>query len=117
MILPAQCAFMRDITRTQSAPNMTKLKSPSVTPALVDAVMAERIIALGQRIRSARMHRKWRQVDLAERTRLSRSTIEAIGRGESGTPIGGTLQVLWVMGLDRELGWLRIPGWSGKGLR
>ncbi|MDB5822837.1 MAG: hypothetical protein JWR21_1541 [Herminiimonas sp.] len=95
---------------------MAKLKSRSHRPALADSTMVERIVTLGQRIRAARMHRQWRQVDLAERTGLSRSTIEAIERGEPGTAIGGYLQVLWVMGLDRELDLVADPGLDREGL-
>lgn len=95
---------------------MAKPKPPSGTPAIGDAVMAERIVALGQRIRAARMHRQWRQVDLAERAGLSRSTIEAIERGEMGTAIGAYLQVLWTMGLDRELDLIADPGLDREGL-
>jgi transcriptional regulator with XRE-family HTH domain len=62
-----------------------------------------RLESLGIRIRDARLHRKLRQVDLAERTGLSRSTIEAIERGSADTSIGAYARVLWVMGLDREI--------------
>ena len=62
-----------------------------------------RLAALGARIRDARLHRKLRQVDLAERAGLSRSTIEAIERGSADTAIGAFARALWVMGLDREL--------------
>lgn len=62
-----------------------------------------RLRGLGTRIRDARLHRKLRQVDLAERTGLSRSTIEAIERGSPETAMGAYARVLWVMGLDREI--------------
>ena len=62
-----------------------------------------RLEALGTRIRDARLHRKLRQVDLAERAGVSRSTIEAIERGSAETAIGAFARVLWVMGLDREI--------------
>lgn len=58
---------------------------------------------LGARIRDARLRRKFRQVDLATRTKLSRSTIEAIERGSPDTAIGAYARALWVMGLDREI--------------
>jgi transcriptional regulator with XRE-family HTH domain len=106
---------MLDIKRTL-ANSMYKAKPPPGTPVLVNAVMAERIVALGQRIRAARMHRQWRQVDLAERAGLSRSTIEAIERGEPGTAIGAYVQVLWTMGLDRELDLVADPGLDREGL-
>ncbi|MGE4240502.1 helix-turn-helix domain-containing protein [Ramlibacter sp.] len=65
-------------------------------------ILVERIAALGARIRSARQHRQLRQIDLAERTGLSRSTIEAIEKGSFETGIGAYARALWVMGLDGE---------------
>ena len=62
-----------------------------------------RLESLGHRLREARARRKLRQVDLAERAGLSRSTIEAIEYGNPDTSIGAYARVLWVMGLDREL--------------
>lgn len=77
------------MTRSATAPLPPEVKS--------------RVEALGLRIRDARVHRKLRQVDLAESTGLSRSTIEAIERGSPETSFGAYARVLWVMGLDREL--------------
>ncbi len=66
-------------------------------------------MALGQRVREARQRRKLRQVDLAERAGLSRSTIEAIERGGPDTAIGAYGRALWVMGLDKEIDLLADP--------
>ncbi|MBC5768324.1 helix-turn-helix domain-containing protein [Ramlibacter albus] len=65
--------------------------------------VAARIAGLGARIKEARQRRNLRQVDLAERTGLSRSSIEAIERGSADTSIGSFVRALWVLGLDREL--------------
>jgi len=73
------------------------------TPSPLAPQLATRLTALGLRIRDARLHRKLRQIDLAERAGVSRSTIEAIERGSPETAIGAYGRVLWVMGLDREL--------------
>jgi transcriptional regulator with XRE-family HTH domain len=75
-----------------------------------------RLVALGNRIKLARLHRKWRQRDLVDKSGLSRSTIEAIERGEPGTSIVSYLHVLWLMGLDRELDILADPGLDREGL-
>src|SRR5206468_12933174 len=74
-----------------------------------------RLEAFGLRIRDARLHRQLRQVDLAERTGLSRSTIEAIERGSADTAIGAFARVLWVMGLDRELDVVADPALDQHG--
>lgn len=70
---------------------------------------------LGARIRDARLHRKLRQVDLAERAGVSRSTIEAIERGSADTSIGAYARVLWVMGLDREMDVVADPAFDQEG--
>lgn len=76
---------------------------PRSVAAPLPPELKSRLEALGTRIRDARRHRKFRQIDLAERTHMSRSTIEAIERGSPDTAIGAYARALWVMGLDREL--------------
>jgi transcriptional regulator with XRE-family HTH domain len=71
---------------------------------------------LGARIREARVHRRLRQQDVAEKARVSRGTIEAVESGEPGTSIGTYIQVLWVLGLDRELELVADPGIDREGL-
>ncbi len=71
---------------------------------------------LGLRIRHARLQRQWRQVDLAKRSDLSRTAIEAIERGEPTTSIGTYIRVLWAMGLNREVDLLADPGLDRDGL-
>lgn len=78
--------------------------------------MLDRIRALGKRIKQARIHRKWRQADLVNRSGLSRSTIESIERGAPGTSISSYFHVLWIMGLDRELEIIADPGLDREGL-
>ena len=90
---------------------LTGLNSKTVSPDKARA----RLEALGLRIRDARLHRRLRQVDLAERTGLSRSTIEAIERGSSDTAVGAYVRVLWVMGLDRELDVVADPALDQQG--
>lgn len=71
---------------------------------------------LGGRIRAARVFRKWRQEDLAGRSGLSRSTIQAIERGEETVAIGSVLQVLWLLGLAGEVELIADPGLDRDGL-
>ena len=80
---------MHAMSRTVASPLPPEVKS--------------RLESLGSRIRDARLHRKLRQIDLAERAGVSRSTLEAIERGNAETSFGAYLRVLWVMGLDREI--------------
>ena len=77
--------------------------------------VGQRLVALGHRIRQARLHRKLRQIDLAQRTGMSRSTVEAIERGSPETAMGAYARVLWVMGLDRELEVIADPAVDQEG--
>lgn len=87
-----------------------------MTPPSIPEQVTARATALGGRIRAARVSRKLRQMDLAERAGLSRTTIEAIERGALETGLGAYLRVLWVMGLDKEVDILADPGLDREGL-
>ncbi|PPC84678.1 MAG: hypothetical protein CTY38_01120 [Methylotenera sp.] len=76
----------------------------------------EPAIALGRRIATARKRRKIRQADMATKTGLSRSTIQAIERGDLTCSTGALLNVLWTMGLIKELDLLADPGLDRDGL-
>ncbi len=88
---------------------------PRTVSAPLPPEVSDRLQALGRRIRVARLHRQLRQVDLAERTGLSRSTVEAIERGSADTAIGAYARALWVMGLDRELEVIADPALDQQG--
>ncbi len=72
--------------------------------------------ALGARLREARIRRKLRQSDVAQKLGFSRSTINAVEHGSMTTAIGAYLAVLWVYGLDREVSLLADPGLDREGL-
>jgi transcriptional regulator with XRE-family HTH domain len=71
---------------------------------------------LGQRIRAARIRRKINQLDLAGRTGLSRSSIQALERGELTVSLGIVLKVLWNLGLTNEIPLIADPGLDRDGL-
>lgn len=87
----------------------------SPTSSAPDAVVLQ-AKALGERIRAARTRRKLRRTDLAERTSLSRSTVEAIERGDLGTGLGAYLRALWALGLEQEMSIVADPGLDRDGL-
>lgn len=72
--------------------------------------------ALGQRIATARKRRKIRQADMATKTGLSRSTIQSIERGEVTCSLGALLNVLWTLGLMKEIELIADPGLDRDGL-
>jgi ribosome-binding protein aMBF1 (putative translation factor) len=87
------------------------IKSASADPALTPLAAA-----LGARIRVARQRRRLRLEDMAEKTQLSRSTIEAVERGALTTALGAYLRVLSALGLAKELELVADPGLDRDGL-
>lgn len=71
---------------------------------------------LGERIRLARVRRHLRQEDLAAKTGLSRSTIQAVERGSITCSLGAVLHVLWMLGLSGEIELIADPGLDERGL-
>jgi transcriptional regulator with XRE-family HTH domain len=71
---------------------------------------------MGERISTARKRRKLRQEDLADRTGLSRSTIQSIERGEITCSVGALFNVLWSLGLAEGLQLIADPGLDREGL-
>lgn len=71
---------------------------------------------LGERIKIARINRRLRQQDLVDRSSLSRSTIQAIEKGDPATSLGNYLHVLWLMGLHKEFDLIADPGLDREGL-
>ncbi|WP_083525432.1 helix-turn-helix domain-containing protein [Roseateles depolymerans] len=78
--------------------------------------VSRRAAELGQRVRAARIRRKWRREDLASRSGLSRTAVEAVENGKLSTGLGTYLRVLWALGLDREFDLLADPGLDRDGM-
>ncbi len=93
---------------------MLVMKSAAPLPQPEEVALIAR--RLGERIRAARIRRKLRQEDLEARSGLSRSTIQAMERGEMSTSLGGYLQVLWILGLAGEVELIADPGLDRDGL-
>jgi transcriptional regulator with XRE-family HTH domain len=58
---------------------------------------------LGEQIQLARLRRKFSAEQMAERTALGRKTIYNIEQGSPSVAIGSYLQVLFVLGLEKDL--------------
>jgi len=58
---------------------------------------------LGENIKLARLRRRLSAQQVAERAGLSRSTVGFIERGAARVAMGAYLQVLFVLGLDKDL--------------
>ena len=65
---------------------------------------AERILkVLGENIKVARKRRRLTGVQVAERAGIARSTFHLIEKGSPGVAMSAYLQVLFVLGLERDL--------------
>jgi transcriptional regulator with XRE-family HTH domain len=58
---------------------------------------------LGENIRLARLRRKLSAEQVSERANISRPTLLSIEKGSESTSIGAYLQVLAVLGLEKDL--------------
>ena len=72
------------------------------TPAILPKNM-KILKNLGEHILLARLRRKLSAEQIAERTGLGRKTIYNIEHGSSTVAIGSYLQVLFVLGLEKDL--------------
>lgn len=58
---------------------------------------------LGENIKLARRRRRLSTNQVAERANISRSTLWLVEKGEPGVAMGTYLQVLFVLGLEKDL--------------
>jgi transcriptional regulator with XRE-family HTH domain len=65
---------------------------------------AEKILGeLGENIKLARKRRKLSEIQVAERADIARSTLQLIEKGVPGVAMSAYLQVLFVLGLEKDL--------------
>ena len=74
------------------------IKAPSLYPAQ-DKLLRD----LGQRLREARLRRRFSVSLVAQRADISRPTLNKVEQGNSGVTMGTYLRVLAVLGLDKDL--------------
>ena len=66
---------------------------------------AEKILnELGENIKLARKRRRLSETQVAERADIARSTLQLIEKGSPGVAMSAYLQVLFVLGLEKDLG-------------
>jgi transcriptional regulator with XRE-family HTH domain len=61
------------------------------------------LLELGENIRLARLRRKFSAEQVAERANISRKTLWAVETGSGSVAIGTYVQVLFVLGLEKDL--------------
>ena len=80
------------------------------------AAVEQAVVQVGENIAIARLRRRWRQQDLAEKAGITRATLVAIERGKLGTGIGAYVAVLWALGLHGDVSRLASPEHDAEGL-
>ena len=80
-------------------------------PAAVEQALEQ----LGRNIRTARLRRRWRLEDVAERLGVSRFTVADVERGKPGTSIAAYTGALWVLGLLDQLEEVADPDRDAEG--
>jgi transcriptional regulator with XRE-family HTH domain len=70
---------------------------------------ADRILKeLGVNLKLARKRRKLSAIQVAERAGIARSTLQLIEKGDPGVSMSAYLQVLFVLGLEKDI--LKLAG-------
>lgn len=78
--------------------NKMRSKKPVLLPT------AKRIMkVLGENIKLARRRRRLSTEQVAERANISRSTLWLVEKGDPGVAMGTYLQVLFVLGLEKDM--------------
>jgi transcriptional regulator with XRE-family HTH domain len=85
-------------------------KTPTnLSAARAPAAVRQAVARLGSNIASARIERRWRQADLAEKAGMTRGVIIRVEAGHLGVGIGAYVAALWALGLHREIAELASP--------
>ncbi len=79
------------------------------------AAVAEALKRLGRNIRTARLRRKLRMQDVAERIGASRYTVADIEKGKPGTSMAAYAGALWALGLLDTMNELADPDRDEEG--
>jgi transcriptional regulator with XRE-family HTH domain len=91
---------------------MSKISKISKMPP---APVAALLLQLGRNIRIARLRRKLRLEDLAERVGLSRYVLSDIEKGKPTTAIAAYIGALWALGLSDGLNMIADPDQDAEG--
>lgn len=90
--------------------NIMNEKKPGLLPKNIKILSA-----LGENIKLARLRRKLSTEQVSERANIARTTLWAIEKGSPNVALGLYLQVLFVLGLEKDL--LKVAGDDPLGRR
>ena len=89
---------------------------PSRPPTLYPP-QTKLLTELGQRLREARLRRRFSSAVVAERAGVSRPTVTRVEAGDPAVTIGTWLRVLAVLGLERDLSLVAADDALGRRLQ
>ena len=89
---------------------------PSKAPTLYPS-QSRLLRELGQRLREARLRRRFTVTQVAERADVSRPTLNKVEQGSGTVTMGTYLRVLAVLGLEKDLGTLASEDPVGRRLQ
>lgn len=75
------------------------------------------LLALGERLRFARLRRKLSNAVVAQRAGISRATVYKVEAGDPGATLGSYIRVLAVLGLEKDLQALAADDKVGRKLQ
>ncbi len=78
--------------------------------------VTELLVVCGERVRTARIRRRWTQASLAERMGVERRTVSRLEKGDPGVTAGVLLRALWVLGLWSTAAGLADPAEDKAGI-
>lgn len=87
-------------------------KAPSLYPS-----QSRLLRALGQRLREARLRRRFTVTQVAERAAVSRPTLNKVEQGDAAVTMGTYLRVLAVLGLEKDMDLLAAEDPVGRRLQ
>lgn len=86
-------------------------------PPILFPTQAKLLRELGERIRLARLRRKFSTMIVAERADISRVTLGKVEKGDPAVTMGTYLRVLAVIGLDKDMGRVAVDDELGRKLQ
>lgn len=89
---------------------------PRTRPVLFPAT-ARQLEALGERLRLARLRRRFSATTVAERAGITRSTLHRAESGDAGVALGTYVSVLRVLGLHADLDAVALDDELGRKLQ
>jgi transcriptional regulator with XRE-family HTH domain len=72
-------------------------------PGTLTHRQADALIALGERLRKARLRRQWSAQEVAKQAGITRVTLHRAEAGEPAISVGNLVKILAVLGLDEDL--------------